>query len=348
MRTCASSAPLVVLIDDDADAAITPRRGERRSTISASVEVVGRGVQRGPGASGVGSGRGPAACSRRAAAPGARSRARSSPARWSRRRWASRPSASRSRSRATVDLRGTLGVDERSGRRRGDAAQLRRRRRRAPAERSRRWSRSRALLHACDAAPPPVEPPTRRPRAQRRDWLDGYERAWRSPGPTSRRSPRTRATASGPYEERSESGCPRSAELWEAERAGPDEALHDGERRSSPSTATSPVVRVDVAYDRPPQREYRDLWLIAASPRDGRCRAVRGVAVLARARGALGPRLRRGRSASAGSAACSSLREADRVDDREADQRPGDRDQHGDDVGVPDACARTRSGRSRR
>jgi hypothetical protein len=78
-----------------------------------------------------------------------------------------------------------------------------------------------------------------------------------------------------PYE-----GLPAIAELWEAEREGPDEAF----TMSSEIVAVDgpiAVVRVDVGYGDPPSREYRDL---ADRVRRGRpLPRVRGVAVLSRA-----------------------------------------------------------------
>ena len=109
-------------------------------------------------------------------------------------------------------------------------------------------------------------------RERVRDWLEGYERAWRSPGTVSLRELFTEdATYSpGPYEKPRE-GLPAIAELWEAERDGADEAF----TMSSDIVATDgdiAVVRVDVGYSKPKKHEYRDLWLIEFAP-DGRCRA---------------------------------------------------------------------------
>jgi hypothetical protein len=63
-----------------------------------------------------------------------------------------------------------------------------------------------------------------------------------------------------PYEEPFV-GLERIGEMWEAERRGPDEAFEitweivavDGD---------AAVVRVEVSYGPPREREYRDLWLI--------------------------------------------------------------------------------------
>ena len=116
--------------------------------------------------------------------------------------------------------------------------------------------------------------PERQVSAQERvrDWLDGYERAWRSPGTVSLRELFTDdATYSmGPYEE-TRKGLDGIAELWDDEREGHDESF----TMTSQIVAVDgdiAVVRVDVAYDRPERSEYRDLWLIEFAA-DGRCRA---------------------------------------------------------------------------
>jgi SnoaL-like domain len=105
-----------------------------------------------------------------------------------------------------------------------------------------------------------------------RDWLDGYERAWRSPGTVGLRELFTddATYSTAPYR-RPHEGLPAIAELWEAAREGPDEAF----TMSSEIVAVDgdiAVVRVDVDYAGPPALEYRDLWLIEFAA-DGRCRA---------------------------------------------------------------------------
>jgi hypothetical protein len=114
-----------------------------------------------------------------------------------------------------------------------------------------------------------VEPAS---RDRVRDWLDGYERAWRSPGTVGLRELFTddATYSTAPYRQPHE-GLPAIAELWEAEREGPDEAF----TMSSEIVAVDgdiAVVRVDVDYAGPPALEYRDLWLIEFAA-DGRCRA---------------------------------------------------------------------------
>jgi ketosteroid isomerase-like protein len=103
------------------------------------------------------------------------------------------------------------------------------------------------------------------------DWIGGYERAWRAPGTDALAELFTEdATYSpGPYEH-TRVGLGEIAELWDAEREGPDEAF----------TMTSEIVAVDgdtavtriaVVYGEPVNREYRDLWVMNFA-NDGRCR----------------------------------------------------------------------------
>ena len=101
-------------------------------------------------------------------------------------------------------------------------------------------------------------------------WVEGYERAWRSPGtdalaelfaPDARYSP-------GPYAD-PVVGLDALAAFWEREREGPDERFTlqwevvalDGEVA---------VLRVEVHYKDPVEVEYRDLWIVRLGA-DGRC-----------------------------------------------------------------------------
>jgi ketosteroid isomerase-like protein len=108
-------------------------------------------------------------------------------------------------------------------------------------------------------------------REQVADWVSAYEKAWRSPGSGSLEALFT-ADASysqGPYRE-PVIGLPAIAEMWEAERDGPDEVF----------TMTSEVVAADgdtgvarllVRYGDPVRQEYKDLWVMRFAD-DGRCR----------------------------------------------------------------------------
>jgi hypothetical protein len=101
-------------------------------------------------------------------------------------------------------------------------------------------------------------------------WVQGYERAWRSPGtealtelftPDARYSP-------GPYVDPIV-GLHGLAAFWERQREGPDERFTlewelvalDGEVA---------VLRVEVHYEDPGGSEYRDLWIVRLGA-DGRC-----------------------------------------------------------------------------
>jgi hypothetical protein len=104
------------------------------------------------------------------------------------------------------------------------------------------------------------------------DWVAAYEKAWRSPGTGLLETLFTAdATYSqGPYRE-PVVGLGAIAEMWDAQRDGPDEVF----------TMTSEVVAVDgdtavvrllVRYGDPVRQEYKDLWVIRFAT-DGRCRA---------------------------------------------------------------------------
>jgi SnoaL-like protein len=102
-------------------------------------------------------------------------------------------------------------------------------------------------------------------------WLAAYEAAWRTAGTEPLRSLFT-ADASyrmSPYEAPA-TGLPAIAELWEAEREGPDEGF-SMEHEIVAVDGDTAVVRVEVRYDQP-AGEYRDLWLMRFAA-DGRCAA---------------------------------------------------------------------------
>jgi ketosteroid isomerase-like protein len=104
------------------------------------------------------------------------------------------------------------------------------------------------------------------------EWLSGYVRAWRSAGTEQLSELFTRDATylAAPYEEASE-GIEAIGELWEAERTGPDEAFTMASEIVAVDGDTA-VARVEVSYNGPPSREYRDLWVIRFAD-DGRCRA---------------------------------------------------------------------------
>ena len=101
-------------------------------------------------------------------------------------------------------------------------------------------------------------------------WVDGYERAWRTAGTDTLGELFTPdATYSmAPFEE-PHRGLGAIAELWEAERAGPDEAFTLRYEVVAVDGDTG-VVRCEVAYGAPNRRLYRDIWIVRLD-QDARC-----------------------------------------------------------------------------
>jgi uncharacterized protein (TIGR02246 family) len=107
-------------------------------------------------------------------------------------------------------------------------------------------------------------------RAQLMQWLEGYERAWRAPGTDALAELFTEdaSYSTAPYE-KPHQGLAAIREMWEAERAGPDEEFEmsseivaaDGDRG---------VARIEVHYGDPKGSEYRDLWIVRLND-DGLC-----------------------------------------------------------------------------
>jgi hypothetical protein len=103
-------------------------------------------------------------------------------------------------------------------------------------------------------------------------WVAGYERAWRSPGVESLAELFTGNAVylQGPYRT-TVTGLEPIGRMWERERDGPEEPFTmafdivavDGD---------AAVVRVEVRYQAPTVREFRDLWVIRFAE-DGRCRS---------------------------------------------------------------------------
>jgi hypothetical protein len=107
-------------------------------------------------------------------------------------------------------------------------------------------------------------------RAALERWLAGYERAWRTDGTAGLRHLFTEdaSYSTDPYE-RPHIGRDAIAEMWDAERAGPDEVF---EMRSEivAVEGDTGVVRVEVRYAPPKETEYRDLWIVRLDD-EGRC-----------------------------------------------------------------------------
>jgi hypothetical protein len=104
------------------------------------------------------------------------------------------------------------------------------------------------------------------------EWLTRYERAWRTAG-TSALGELFSEDATyqqSPYDEPLV-GLAAIADMWEAEREGPDEAFTMASEIVALEGHTA-VIRVDVTYEGPVAREYRDLWVIRFAE-DGRCLA---------------------------------------------------------------------------
>jgi ketosteroid isomerase-like protein len=101
-------------------------------------------------------------------------------------------------------------------------------------------------------------------------WVDAYERAWRSPGtaPLADIFTDDATYLQGPYRE-PVVGLPAVAEMWEAEREGPDEDF-DMRPDVVAVDGDTAVVRVEVRYGQPTNQEYRDLWVLRFAG-DGRC-----------------------------------------------------------------------------
>ena len=102
------------------------------------------------------------------------------------------------------------------------------------------------------------------------EWIDRYEGAWRDPETESLRELFTEDATyrMSPYEE-PYSGRAAIAEMWEAEREGPDEVFEMTSEVVAVEGDTA-VARIEVTYGDPTDREYRDLWVMRFAD-DGRC-----------------------------------------------------------------------------
>jgi ketosteroid isomerase-like protein len=108
-------------------------------------------------------------------------------------------------------------------------------------------------------------------RTELTDWIEGYERAWRSPGTDALTGLFTEDAvySTAPYEN-PHRGLAAIREMWEAERSGPDEDFEMTSEVVATDGETG-VVRVEVRYFDPDDKggrrhrqrsEYRDLWIM--------------------------------------------------------------------------------------
>jgi ketosteroid isomerase-like protein len=99
-------------------------------------------------------------------------------------------------------------------------------------------------------------------RAQLSRWLEGYERAWRTPGTDALADlfaeDATYSTA--PYEN-PHRGLAAIGRMWDAERISADEEFEISSEIVAAEGDTG-VVRIEVHYGAPKRKEYRDLWVI--------------------------------------------------------------------------------------
>jgi ketosteroid isomerase-like protein len=101
-------------------------------------------------------------------------------------------------------------------------------------------------------------------------WVESYERAWRAPGTAGLGALFTDDASylQGPFEQ-PVVGLPAVAEMWEAEREGPDEAF-DMSCDVVAVDGDTAVVRAEVRYGPPLDQLWRDLWILRFAS-DGRC-----------------------------------------------------------------------------
>jgi ketosteroid isomerase-like protein len=107
-------------------------------------------------------------------------------------------------------------------------------------------------------------------REQLTDWLAGYERAWRAPGTEALADlfSDDASYSTAPYESPHQ-GLPAIREMWEAERLGPDEEFEMTSEIVALEGDTG-VMRIEVQYREPKNKEYRDLWVVRLDE-SGRC-----------------------------------------------------------------------------
>lgn len=107
-------------------------------------------------------------------------------------------------------------------------------------------------------------------RTQVREWIDAYERAWRTPGTDALGLIFSDDVSylQGPFRT-PVVGLADVARMWDAERDGPDEVFEMDSEVVAVDGDTA-VVRVEVRYSNPTREKYRDLWIMHFDA-DGRC-----------------------------------------------------------------------------
>ncbi len=107
-------------------------------------------------------------------------------------------------------------------------------------------------------------------RGRFEDWIDGYERAWRTPGTDLLgelfADDATYSTA--PFEAPFR-GLEAIREMWEREREGPDEPFTMTKEIVAVDGDTG-VARLEVSYSDPTPHTYRDVWVVRFDYQ-GRC-----------------------------------------------------------------------------
>jgi ketosteroid isomerase-like protein len=101
-------------------------------------------------------------------------------------------------------------------------------------------------------------------------WVAGYEAAWRTPGTDTLRTlfAESAQYMHSPYAEPI-TGLGAIAQMWEAEREGPDEVF-TLETEVVAVEGDTAIVRAQVFYGKPVRQEYRDLWVVQFDEK-GRC-----------------------------------------------------------------------------
>jgi uncharacterized protein (TIGR02246 family) len=103
------------------------------------------------------------------------------------------------------------------------------------------------------------------------DWLQRYERAWRTAGTEALAHVFTEGASysTGPYEN-PHRGLEAIRAMWEAERASADENFEMTAEVLAVDGDTG-VARIEIRYGAPKNIEYRDLWIVRLDE-SGRCR----------------------------------------------------------------------------